>query len=151
MLLLHLVGFLYYVTYIDDARSNTNQCYRDYRQLHDDITSTINSFHSQILNCFSPTFPTQESQKLASLASRLTIIFTSKFSSHSGLSQINFTRDLIKWKSQIHTHKKASNYSAIVVDKDTTCQQRPLLSHLLIQLTCRSLADILIIHTASAS
>jgi heme/copper-type cytochrome/quinol oxidase subunit 4 len=25
LLLLHLVGFLYYFTYIDDARSNTNQ------------------------------------------------------------------------------------------------------------------------------
>ena len=27
MLLLHLVGFLYYFTYIDDARSNTNQVF----------------------------------------------------------------------------------------------------------------------------
>ena len=25
LILLHLVGFLYYFTYIDDARSNTNQ------------------------------------------------------------------------------------------------------------------------------
>jgi hypothetical protein len=68
------------------------------------------------------------------------------------LTDFNFTReDLIKWKSQIHTHKKASNYSAIIDDKDTTSQQRPLLSHLLIQLTCWSLADIWIIQTTAAS
>jgi hypothetical protein len=30
LLLLHLVGFLYYFTYIDDARSNTNQVDIDY-------------------------------------------------------------------------------------------------------------------------
>ena len=68
------------------------------------------------------------------------------------LRDFNFTREgLIKWKSQIHTHKKASNYSAIIVDKDTTRQQRPPCSHLLTQLTCWSLADIWIIQTSAAS
>ena len=37
LLLLHLVGFLYYFTYIDDARSNTNKD-------HDFIWNDIDAF-----------------------------------------------------------------------------------------------------------
>ena len=39
LLLLHLVGFLYYLTYIDDARLNTNQKYC--MLLHRRLTASV--------------------------------------------------------------------------------------------------------------
>jgi hypothetical protein len=43
LLLLHLVGFLYYFAYIDDARSNTNQAV---------IASSFQNYHHTTLQLF---------------------------------------------------------------------------------------------------